>query len=90
MIPSDKQSHRGTRSMAMSSRVHPTFGRRGRVGTRATPRGRALRSASALPVTSAEERWSPRRTLAFVIVLSAGLWGVIGLIAYGGIQLWRR
>ena len=76
--------------MIQSSRARPSFGRRGRVGLASGLRTRAPVSASALPAPVPDERWSPRRTLAFVVIASAGLWGLLGLIAYGGMLLVRH
>jgi len=47
----------------------------------------AARDFVTLPVDALEARWSPRKAMTFVIVASAGLWVVIGLIAFAAIRL---
>lgn len=37
-----------------------------------------------------DDRWSPRRTLAFVVIASAVLWGLIGMAVYAIVALVNR
>lgn len=50
----------------------------------------AVRDFTTLPVDALEARWTPRKAMMFVIVASAGLWVLIGLMVYGVLQLLHR
>ena len=50
----------------------------------------AARDFATLPVDALEARWTPRKAMIFVIVASAGLWVLIGLMVYGALQLLHR
>ena len=43
-----------------------------------------------LEIPAEDDRWSPRRTLAFVVIASAGLWGLIAMAIYGSVMLLRH
>ncbi len=81
-------SSRSRSSRSQPSRTQPSFGRRGRSGSGGG--SKRYREVGSVPAVSTDDRWSPRRTLAFVVAASTGLWGVIALIAYGGLLLLRR
>ncbi len=84
---SRSQSSRSHSSRSQPSRTQPSFGRRGRSGSGV---GHRYREAGSVPAVPTDDRWSPRRALAFVVAASTGLWGVIALIVYGSLLLLRR